>query len=62
MVSSIKYIRDTAYKMFRDGEGRELVRLLRDAENSAIEKEKIAQSQATICNEKIKARSALKVG
>ena len=53
--------RDTAYKMFREGEGRELVKLLREAEMSAIEKEKTAQREAIACNHKIKLRNEIKV-
>lgn len=52
--------RDTAYKMFREGEGREIVKLLREAESSAIDKEKIAQQEAVICNDKIKQRNQIK--
>jgi len=52
--------RDTAYKMFREGEGRELVKLLREAEMSAIEKEKTAQREAIACNHKIKLRNEIK--
>jgi len=52
--------RDTAYKMFREGEGREIVKLLRDAESCAIEKEHAAQREALCCNEKIKKRNEIK--
>lgn len=55
------FFSDTAYKMFREGEGREIVKLLREAESSAIDKEKIAQQEAVICNDKIKQRNQIKV-
>ena len=47
--------------MFREGEGRELVRLLREAEKEADEREKTAQQEAINCNLKIKIRNKLKV-
>ena len=47
--------------MFREGEGRELVRLLREAEKEADEREKTAQEEAINCNLKIEIRNKLKV-
>ena len=48
--------------MFREGEGRVVVRLLRDAEIQAINLEKVSQEQAEIYNDRIKVRNELKVG
>jgi hypothetical protein len=47
--------------MFREGEGRVVVRLLRDAEIQAINLEKVSQEQAEIYNARIKVRNELKV-
>lgn len=52
--------RETSFRMFREGEGRELVRLLREAEKEAAEREKTAQDEAINCNLKIEIRNKLK--
>lgn len=52
--------RETSFRMFREGEGRELVRLLREAEKEADEREKTAQEEAINCNLKIEIRNKLK--
>lgn len=57
----IRCFRETSFRMFREGEGRELVRLLREAEKEADEREKTAQEEAINCNLKIKIRNKLKV-
>ena len=57
----IFYFRETSFRMFREGEGRELVRLLREAEKEADEREKTAQEEAINCNLKIEIRNKLKV-
>merc|ERR1711917_81194 len=53
--------RETSFRMFREGEGRELVRLLREAEKEADEREKTAQEEAINCNLKMEIRNKLKV-
>ena len=55
------FFRQVSYKMFREGEGRVVVRLLRDAEIQAINLEKVSQEQAEIYNARIKVRNELKV-
>ena len=57
----IRCFRETSFRMFREGEGRELVRLLREAEKEADEREKTAQEEAINCNLKIEIRNKLKV-
>ena len=57
----IFFFRETSFRMFREGEGRELVRLLREAEKEADEREKTAQEEAINCNLKIEIRNKLKV-
>jgi kinesin family protein 6/9 len=52
--------RETSFRMFREGEGRELVRLLREAEKEAAERETTAQQEATNCNAKLELRNKLK--
>jgi len=52
--------RETSFRMFCESEGRELVRLLREADKQAAEKEKIAQNEAIGCNNKIELRNMLK--
>jgi len=52
--------KQVSYKMFREGEGRVVVRLLRDAEIQAINLEKVSQEQAEIYNARIKVRNELK--
>ena len=55
------FLRETSFRMFREGEGRELVRLLREAEKEAAERETTAQQEATNCNAKLELRNKLKV-
>ena len=52
---------DASFRMFREGEGRELLRLLKEAEKEAIQREKAARDEAIICNQKIEIRNKLKV-
>lgn len=52
--------RESSYKMFREGEGRVVVRLLRDAETQAIEMEKQSQDLAEFYNKRISVRNELK--
>ena len=61
MIMLTYFLRETSFRMFREGEGRELVRLLREAEKEADEREKTAQEEAINCNLKIKIRNKLKV-
>ena len=53
--------RETSFRMFREGEGRELVRLLREAEKEATDREATAQQEAINCNSKLELRNKLKV-
>lgn len=52
--------RETSFKMFGEGEGRELIRLLREAEKEAFEKEEKAYNCALRSNERIEMRNQLK--
>jgi kinesin family protein 6/9 len=52
--------RETSFRMFREGEGRELVRLLREAEKEATDREATAQQEAINCNSKLELRNKLK--
>merc|ERR1712126_217984 len=46
--------RETSFRMFREGEGRELVRLLREAEKEADEREKLHRKRPSIVISKLK--------
>ena len=52
--------RETSFKMFGEDEGRELIRLLREAEKEASEKEEKAYNCAVRSNQRIEMRSQLK--
>ena len=55
-----KLFRETAYKIFKAEEGRELARILRESEETATEKEKLALEIALQCNQKIQKRKEIK--
>jgi len=52
--------RETSFRMFGEGEGRELIRLLREAEKEAFEKEEKAYDCALMSNDRIELRNQLK--